>query len=160
MVERNSPPEIKPFFPDAIISPLAETWLCIIASVEIYPPAVTSALSINFETILLPANNLPLFFPEIPRLEEYRGMEKEIAELQSEIEKINQNVMVYARRLKNGEKLSLDKVQYLKNATAEKKIKEEKLASLNQKGFFRWYGLSIFMNGFCLHSITELNLFM
>lgn len=66
-------------------------------------------------------------------LEEYRGMEKEIAELQSEIEKINQNVMVYARRLKNGEKLSLDKVQYLKNATAEKKIKEEKLASLNQK---------------------------
>ena len=47
-------------------------------------------------------------------LEEYRGMEKEIAELQSEIEKINQNVMVYARRLKNGEKLSLDKVQYLK----------------------------------------------
>ena len=29
--------------------------------------------------------------------------------------------------------LSLDKVQYLKNATAEKKIKEEKLASLNQK---------------------------
>ena len=61
------PPMIKPLLPVEIISPLACTLLCIIASVVIFPPAVTSEFSINFVTISAPAFRIPLFIPWIPR---------------------------------------------------------------------------------------------
>lgn len=66
-------------------------------------------------------------------LEEYRRIEKEIPELESELEKLNQNVMLYAKRLKSGEKLSLDRVQFLKNSAVEKQEKEEKLTELTKR---------------------------
>lgn len=66
-------------------------------------------------------------------VENYHRMEKEIEDLESELEKTGQMVMVYAKRLKNGEKLAPDKIQCLRNAATEKETKEKRLQELKER---------------------------
>lgn len=69
--------------------------------------------------------------PEV--LEQLHIIEKEINEMQTEYEKINQQLMVYAKRLKNGEKLSVDKIMLIKSETVQKEELEQKIKENQSK---------------------------
>ncbi len=59
-------------------------------------------------------------------MEEYHKLEKELPVIYKEIERLNQNLLLYLKKIKNGEKLPPDKLLLVKNMTNEKKLMDEK----------------------------------
>lgn len=69
-------------------------------------------------------------------VEEYHKLEKEIAPIGLEIERVNQNLLLYLKKLKSGEKLPTDKLILIKSMSVNKETLEKKrddtLARLNE----------------------------
>ncbi len=66
-------------------------------------------------------------------MEEYRRLEKEVPEMEKEIEKCDQVLTLLLKRIKAGEKLDTDKMLMMKNA----KIKKDELQVKHQEGIQR-----------------------
>lgn len=66
-------------------------------------------------------------------IEEYHKIEKELPSMNQDMERLNQNILLYLKKIKNGEKLSPDKLILLKNMTAEKEQIEKKKAQLLER---------------------------
>lgn len=59
-------------------------------------------------------------------IEEYHQLEKEIPGMAQELERINQNLILYLKKIKNGEKLAVDKILLVKNLSTQKETIETK----------------------------------
>lgn len=66
-----------------------------------------------------------------PRImEEYRDIDKEIADIELELEKITQTLVLFARKIKAGERLPTDKIGSLRSLTSTKEHSEKRLKEL------------------------------
>lgn len=69
-------------------------------------------------------------------IEEYHKLEKELPSIEQEIERLNQNILLYLKKIKSGEKLSADKLLLVKTMSVNKeqleKKKEETMEQLTQ----------------------------
>lgn len=63
-------------------------------------------------------------------LEEYRRNDKQISEIEKEQEKINQTLVLFARKIKAGEKLPTDKIVSIRTITGVKESNTKKLKEL------------------------------
>lgn len=66
-------------------------------------------------------------------IEEYHKIEKELPSISQEMERLNQNILLYLKKIKNGEKLSADKLLLLKTMTVEKEQLEKKKEQLMER---------------------------
>jgi uncharacterized protein (DUF342 family) len=73
-------------------------------------------------------------------MEEYHRIEREIPAMGQEIERLNQNLLLYLKKIKNGEKLAPDKLSLVKNMTIDKKqLDDKKAQSLERLNFLQEY---------------------
>jgi uncharacterized protein (DUF342 family) len=73
-------------------------------------------------------------------MEEYHRIEREIPAMGQEIERLNQNLLLYLKKIKNGEKLAPDKLLLVKNMTIDKKQLDDKRAqALERLNFLQDY---------------------
>jgi uncharacterized protein (DUF342 family) len=66
-------------------------------------------------------------------IEEYHKIEKELPVIAQELERLNQNILLYLKKIKNGEKLSPDKLILVKTMNVEKEQRESKRAQLLER---------------------------
>lgn len=66
-------------------------------------------------------------------LDEYRRLEKEVPNIQAEIDKIVQILTLFAKKIRGGEKLPTDKLLYIKTLTQGKEDLENKIVEIENK---------------------------
>lgn len=66
-------------------------------------------------------------------LEEFHALEKEIAELEDEIEKITQILTMFAKKIRSGEKLPTDKVIYIRTLSSTKEKHQQRINEIDHR---------------------------
>lgn len=66
-------------------------------------------------------------------IENYHKVEKEIPTMQQDLERLNQNLLLYLKKIKSGEKLSADKLLLVKSMSVNKEELEKKIQEAHEQ---------------------------